>query len=801
VGLPDQNDNTEERLVLWVRATPIAEHDEATLSFCRRARTRVEVAGGELLASSGGSIGASVDAMELPDIIELAQGISIDAQSEAPGLDVACAIAHGSLASSPGQPVYGAAIDRAQMLAHRAEAGETVLDDSAAQQAEPMYLFRRELDTPNAIGRVLDPLFDKRSSREASELLRPAPWPSARESSYARLCAQLRVNAARFVLVAAQPHISLDRVTRARAELMPPLVLHLAREASGLAPLGAIAVALRRAWPQISSLPLDEETRYMLDRLHAGAGVRRAQAAQTLAAVLAAAAERHRGAGRNVLPWIVLERARELDGPSLLVIADVLEETSTPCSLLATLDDGASIPSALARVSALERIALDPLDDSARVQAAAAVLSLNVGDPLAERVAELGGDSVLAIETAARALVSAGDVVHDGKRFRFRTEDRRPPGSAPIEELVLSRISGLSNVAQRVLEAACVSPLAAPAAFTDAVAELDGLPEDAVSAGRDQLASEGLIGDDASLGPLETTVRLAVRGAMPPARSAELHRFVAQLMREHCPPEPSFQHAVVAHHLAEGGNDAGAASALLDAAYAASSKGFDRVAVRLAALALKLDGSGEARDRASRVAAAVESSPLTDTQRGAEAEAAAAEAAAEAASSSSDTLAVPRRRVRRQSTPPRVLTDPVALTPPNLASDAVRNALRAIMARDSDSAEAAIDTAVASGLGRAAAMRLWAMSQLAKGDVSEAVRALRRARTANGSGKQALTAALILLEAGYVTDAVRSALDALATTRRAGESRGEQAALLVLGGCYRRLGRSNEALLLEAHAG
>jgi tetratricopeptide (TPR) repeat protein len=148
-----------------------------------------------------------------------------------------------------------------------------------------------------------------------------------------------------------------------------------------------------------------------------------------------------------------------------------------------------------------------------------------------------------------------------------------------------------------------------------------------------------------------------------------------------------------------------------------------------------------------------------------------------------------------------MLTDPIALTPPNMASDAVKNALRAILARDSDSAEAAIDTAVASGLGRAAAMRLWSLSQLAKGDISEAVRALRRARTANGSGKQALTAALILLEAGYVIDAVRSALDALATTRRAGEARGEQAALLVLGGCYRRLGRGDEALLLEAHAG
>jgi len=784
VAQPEQSDNGEDRLVLWMRATPAGEHDEATLAFCRRARTRFEVAGGEPLPSSGSSIGASFDAMELPDVVELAQGIVVDAQSEAPSLEIACAIAHGMLSASGGA-VYGAAIDRAQLLAHRADAGETVLDEAAAQQAEPTYLFRRDLDTPGAMGRVLDPLFDRRGCREATELLRRAPWPSARESSYARVCAQLRVNASRIVLVAGQPHISIDRVMRARAELAPALVLHATREASGLAPLGGLSVALRRAWPQVSSLPLDEETRYMLGRLHQGAGVRRGQAVRALHALLTAAANLG-GSQRGVLPWIVLERAREIDGPSLLVIADLLDEAKAPCALLATIDEGASTPAAIARIVGLERVTLDPLDEAARLQAAADVLSLNFNDPLAHRVAELGGDSVLAIETAARALVSTGEVVHDGKRFRFRTTDRRPPGAAAIDELVLARISGLSNVAQRVLEAMCVSPLAAPAELTHAVAELDGLPTDAVSAGRAQLADEGLIADDASLGPLETTVRLAVRGAMPPARAAELHRFVAQLLRAQCPPEPSFQHAVVAHHLAEGGNDAGAASALLDAAYAASSKGFDRVAVRLAALALKLDGSIEARDRASRVALAVESSPLNDTHRGAETE-------LDAGSGGS-------LRPRRKSTPPRVLTDPIALTPPNMASDAVKNALRAILSRDGDAAETAIDTAVASGLGRAAAMRLWSLTQLAKGDISEAVRALRRARTPSG-GKQALTAALILLEAGYLTDAVRSALDALAITRRAGEARGEQAALLVLGGCYRRLGRGTEALMLEAHAG
>jgi hypothetical protein len=774
----DQTEIAEERLVLWIRATPAGEHDEETLAFCRRARTRVEVAGGELLGSSGAGIGASFDAMELPDVVELAQGIAIDAPGEAPGLEIACAIAHGTLASSSHGQAYGAAIDRAQMLAHRADASEIVLDEAAAQQAEPTYLFRRDVQTSSFLGRVLDPLFDKRGCREAMELLRPAPWPSARESSYARLCAQLRVESCRVVLSASAPYVAFDRIARARAELAPPLVLHATREASGLPPLGALAVALRRAWQVISALALDEEDKLLLDRMHRGAGVRRAHAAKAIGAVLRAVAAKHRAAQRKIAPWIVLERVREIDGPSLLVIGDVLENADVPCSLLATIDDGAAIPSAMSRIASLERIAVDPLDDTARAQAAAAVLSLHPNDPLAHRVAELGGDSVLAIHAASRALVSVGDVVHDGTRFRFRTADRRPAGTAPLDDLVLAEINGLSNVAQRVLEASCLSPISAPAEFTRAVAELDGLPADAVDAGRAQLTSEGLLFEDESLGPLEATVRAAVRGAMPPARAAELHRFVAQLMRAQCPAEPSFQHAVVAHHLAEGGNDAGAASALLDAAYAASSKGFDRVAVRLAALALKLDGSGEARDRASRVAASIESNPLRDTGEHELSETGAA----------------------RPSPLPHALTDPAALAPPDMASESVQNALRAIVARDSEAAETALDTAVASGLGRSAAMRLWALAQLAKGDIAEAVRALRRARSSVQSGKEPLTAALILLEAGYVLDAVRSALDALAITRRIGEARGEQAALLVLGGCYRRLGRGDDALMLEARA-
>lgn len=789
---PSPIESAEDRLILWQRATPRGEQSESTLAFCRKVRTRMEVAGGELLATSGGAVGASFDAMELPDVIELALGIATDAADEVDSLEVACGIAYGPVQLGPAvrtvqgavvpRAAHGAAVDRAQLLAHRAESGETLLDEAAAQQAEPAYLFLRELRAGSSVGRVIDPVFDKRGCRNAVHQLLDTTWPVREPASYTALKQRLGSDRPRILLSSATTHGALDHVARARAELMPTFVLHAARDGAGLAPLGSLAVALRRVWNVIRAIELPAPAREVIERIHSGAGVGRTEACAALGVLLRAVTT------SVATPWLVLERARELDAPSLLVLGDLFADAGTRCVLIATAEEGVQAPAALVRMTALETIGVDPLDEADRTRAAASMLSLLSADALVQRVAELGGDSVLAIREAARALVSNGDVVHDGTRFRFRTADRHGAGAVAIEELVLARASGLPNVAHRVLEAVCIAPIASERAFTHEIAVLDGLPPEAVLAGFDQLTTEGFVSDSGGLGPLETTVRFAVRAAMPPARAAELHRFVARALRnqhgmnasstreasarEASTParEPRFIDADIAHHLAEGGNETAAARSLLEGASAARANGFDRVAVRLAALALKLDSSTDMRKRAAQLAQSVgtraETDPLHDT----------------APSEESDKPS------------------------PHPAAPAVKEALRAILACDADAAEGALDTAVTMGLGRAAAGRLSAIAQLAKGDIPEAVRVLKRSRASgNGSAgassiKQALTAALILIEAGQALDAMRSALEALALSRRAGEDRGEHASLFVLSGCYRLLGRFADADRIDVRA-
>src|SRR5262249_36936152 len=158
---------------------------------------------------------------------------------------------------------------------------------------------------------------------------------------------------------------------------------------------------------------------------------------------------------------------------------------------------------------------------------------------------------------------------------------------------------------------------------------------------------------------------------------------------------PSFASALLAHHASEGGRDQAAAAALLDAAQAATESGFERMAVRLAANALKLDASAEIKQRARGVARSIDTGPM------------------------SSSLPPKAKRDPPEPVPSEAPTE--SADPRTIASSAMRSAIRAIIRRESESAESLIDTAVAAGWGRAGAQRLWSIAQLAKGDLPHAV--------------------------------------------------------------------------------
>jgi tetratricopeptide (TPR) repeat protein len=143
--------------------------------------------------------------------------------------------------------------------------------------------------------------------------------------------------------------------------------------------------------------------------------------------------------------------------------------------------------------------------------------------------------------------------------------------------------------------------------------------------------------------------------------------------------------------------------------------------------------------------------------------------------------------------------------PQNIAVEARARAVQAILARDFDEVDRAIELLVAAGRDGHSVDRLRTVTLLAKGDHNAARALLERLREGEAEAPKktphlTLTTALVSIAAGELEPAVRSCLEALARTREAGDVLGERAALSVLSMCYRRLGREDDAARLAGAA-
>jgi hypothetical protein len=739
---------------------------EPATTTAARVATAVQVSGGALVSRIGASVVAAFDPMELDEVIELALGALSEADDAPDPLAVGLAVGEVSSGREP-EPWIGDALDRAQLLSNRARDGELILDEVAHARAQDTHLFLRVLSTGTTRGHQLDrrhPL--KCECRAALAHLHPVPLPSGSARVFDAVRDALRAQGPRrLLLTSTPPFVALDWLGRLQQAPAPPMVLRLARQGGGLQPLGGLALALRRARGAVDATPLAPPLAATLERLEAGAAVARDEAARALSALLAARAG----------SWVVLEGLREIDPASVQVCADALRIDDGGAALLAVLGAHDPVPEALLETGEPQRFDVAPLDPVSAREVALEVLGPDTDASVARRVALLGGDTALGVREAARTLICAGDLIHADSGFRWRGAPRTGSMAVPTDALITERIHGLSVGAKRLLEAVCVAPPGAGFALILEVAALDGLGTELVEAGLDELRRDGWLDADGELGALTGTVRSAVRNDMPPGRASELHRFVAAALAPALEPlgEEAFGRALLARHLAEGGREEQAAAALLGAARGAGAHGFEAMAVRLAAFALRLDGAPEVRKGARAIARAVDRRRTARAQTG----------------------ATPAAGASRTAAPP----GEAAAGPQTLAQSAIRKAIAAIARGNPTAAEGLIDTAVAAGWGRGGAQRLWAMALLARGELREAVRTLERAGD-RSPRRRALAAALILLEAGQPMPAVRSALEGLASAQRAGDDHGVRAARLVLAACYRALGRAEEADRIEAAA-
>jgi tetratricopeptide (TPR) repeat protein len=769
----------EERIVLWVRCAPGRDFNESSSPhWVDKTVTRAHISGAEVLVTLNNSALITFDGVELEDAVEFARHSVEEASGPEASASIHIGLALGDIETlgELEQPSFrGSALDRAQLLSHRARSGEIVFDEVAEQRGEELFLFGREVLAERVRGYVLDPVYwNKRQCRQALKRLKPSPIPKSAWPVFERLRAiGMSRGQQRIALYCDAPASALDLVERLLTTLNPPLRLGISRNAGALRPLGSLALALGHLWPDPNDLQHAELTpgdRAILRAVIDGDGVPGADVVTALSSLLG----NHISAeGR---PCVVLEELQEIDPATLGVIAEVFMAPELDALLLITLPTTGSVPAQLVATGALHQLILPTLPAEDRVAIAEAVLSLDTGAEIAQRVAMLGGDSALSVVEAVRTLVSSGDLVRRGEHFEWRLGPRLGATAVPVEALITERVAGLLPGAYRVLEAISVSPRSATREFIEQVAAHDGLSAEEFAVGLGPLMAEGFVDDALSLGLADAAVRGALRNIMPPARVAELHRFVADLLRAAL-RAPGFGSGELAYHLAEGGQPEEAAQALVDAAHAAVDAGFQRVALRLLATAVDWDGSAQIRKAASDLARTVGSHHSMAPMR---------------------------------SAPPAPDEDYEELKsedleqPTDMAQAAMRSALHAFTTRDYEGVERWLDAAVAAGGGRAAAQRVLAMVHLARGEREDAMRTLQRSSApdppAEVRARDTLSWALLRLSGGDAQLAVRDALAALAQNRQLGDARGETAALRVLALGYRMLDRAADADSIDAAA-
>lgn len=765
-----------ERVVVWLLLRGTTPEAQASVEdWLQQTMTRIDVAGGALLGVLGASVACSFDSVELEDAVDLCISLCHDARAATPALDLCCGLALGEVVSHQGRgPVAvrfgGACIEAAQALAHGGDACEVVIDGAMHERAVEHFLFKASFERGARTGHVLDADHPRRRDcRAAAQALQPGIIPAGAQAEFEQLQHFMTAPGPQRVIVQSESrHQVLDWLARLTGALSPTLLLRLCQQAGGLQPLGGLQAAVRSRFPDAESLArakLPEDCAGRVRALLEGRSVARQEAVELLTTLLTPR--------RGRRAWLMLDRVHDVDAASLGVVAEVLGRAELDLVAILAVAPGAKVPAALTAGGAIHNCSLRPLSAADACELAGAVLGVKADSPIARRVATIGGPSSLGVLEAARTLVVSGDLVLDGEGFAWRTEARTGGGGVPVDALFSERVHGMDHDAYRLLEVLSITPPGASVELVTGVAVADGMPAQACAGALRALQREGLADAQGRLGAAEGVVRSALRNGMPPARAAELHRFTARVLAEG--DQRQFGAALLAFHLAEGGLEADAAEALLDAAQATTGAGFNRMAVRMAAVAVQFDAREDTRKRAHAFAHRL-SAPGGESAESPSEGRPEADAEADGA-------------------------QPVST---NMAEGAIGRAVQAMCSADYESVESWLDTAVVAGWDPTATRRLRALSQLGRGDQVGATHTLQQAHAADASPavatREAVCWAVLHLGAGEVEEAICASLSALAAARRAGDDAGEGSALHLLAACYDAVDRGDEAAQLRSAA-
>jgi hypothetical protein len=781
-----------ERLIVWHRWLPPPEYaPEAAVSalgVAKRAEERLLSDGGEVLARIGGTLVVALEAALAIQATEacLALQEEFERQRDADAGAIAHAITIGHVWEDEATRTWlGDAIDRAQALANRARAGEIVLDEAAQVGAAAAFLFAREVAVSAAIrGEALDRKTPRRKDcRRGLRHLQPPALPASAHVQFQAFRQLAQGHGRHRVLLVGSYGVGTNSwLGRLYHELTPPLWLHVSAVAAPLAPLSSLAYALARISRSDHrlerildpDLPGDSESLQVLEHVREGRAVVRRDVISALRHLLNKARERF---GRRA--WVSLAPLPLVDPATVAVIADATRDSAPEHLLIFRLAPEDKPPQTFLNDESLAEIRIPALTQGEARAMAQSMLGRSTLHELARRAAAMTGSSPLGVAEAVRVLVASGDIIHDGEKFAWRRGPAGRLSTLSAEALIEERVDQLEPDATRILEIIACVPDPGDTRIVSGVAAADGLGADAVVRAVDDLCDQSLLERFSEGLSINPTLRSVVERGMPPARLAEIHRFIAQEL-EQTIKRDGFSRATLGYYQARGGRHGAAVEALLDVARTAGQRGFLRSGVRLAAAAVECDPSAETRQRAAQLAQSLNERAQAN-----------------------------RRSAEAISVRPMPESDPILPVPsdsaPPLANEAVQQAIDAMIARDFEAVERAIELVVAAGRDGPVVDRLRAMSLLSRGDRDGALRAIDKGRTTEDeptieTTRALLTRALVLLESDQLESGVRVSLRALARARKAAEMPGERAALQTLALFYRRLGRDPDAQGLELAA-
>ena len=760
-----------ERFVLWHRILPPAFEEEETTAaagqWARYVTNEVQSGGGEVISSLAGTVVANFGLHELKSAINLALRLLAEAESQpvpAGGLPIAFGIASGDVQRDKDDAGHltnsGSAIDRAQLLANQARAGEVVLDVESREAASRTYLFGRSVSTSSFAlhGEAIDrsrPLLEE--CRQSVGLLHPAPIPaSVRHALEPMKKAAAGSQTCAFYLKGELGIGARAGVFALRDELRPPAFLEIGAVPGGLEPLGGLRLALLKAWRTL------EPTRQALKKTEPGV-------ADALKAIACAAPPPREAAihalkamcralqAKRGLPWIYVNRVGAVDPATLGVLGAALSD-DTVAALLCIRTTESSVPAGLRGLPRAAKIDLPTLDPNEALIVATGILGPDANTEIATQLVITGGTTVLGITEAARTMIATGDIVHDGHRFVWRDETAERRQHLGPRALLEERFATLDTSSMRFLEIACTALPASSAQVVDAAVALDGIPDGTRRRALEALVNDGLLTPQGK--PDSELLRRAVVQRMPPARRTEAYRFVAHALHTAEPLVGPSMAATVGAYLCEGGDLARGAHALLEAGSLAADNGYTAAAVRLAAAAVQYQPDTETREGASEIS----------------------------------------RAVRLPSGPPREEeeerpTIPVPVAELENPADAL---VRMLREQDHDKFDSLIESSIAAGGDLTGAHCLRVVSYVTREDIPAAKRALAAAKkTPNQAPATAIrigiASACLQLARGRGRDAMIDALEALAAARAQQDGPGEAAALKMVSATCLAAGLESDA--------